>query len=99
MDNRYAPENVAEQCGLPAATIKRIAAELAHAAFEQEVVLDIPWTDWAGRRHDKMIGRPVSMHAMRGISAHSTVFHTCRALPRSEERRVGKGCVSTCKTR
>ena len=29
----------------------------------------IAWTDWAGRRHDKIIGRPVSMHAMRGISA------------------------------
>ncbi|MCB2107053.1 MAG: molybdopterin oxidoreductase family protein, partial [Rhodobacteraceae bacterium] len=38
------------------------------------------WTDWAGRRHDKMIGRPVSMHAMRGISAHSNGFQTCRAI-------------------
>ena len=27
-----------------------------------------------------MIGRPVSMHAMRGISAHSNGFQTCRAL-------------------
>ena len=27
-----------------------------------------------------MIGRPVSMHAMRGISAHSNGFHTCRML-------------------
>ena len=27
-----------------------------------------------------MIGRPVSFHAMRGISAHSNGFHTCRAL-------------------
>src|SRR5688500_14720884 len=27
-----------------------------------------------------MVGRPVSMHAMRGISAHSNGFHTCRAL-------------------
>ena len=25
-------------------------------------------------------GRPVAMHAMRGISAHSNGFHTCRAL-------------------
>ena len=39
-----------------------------------------PWTDWAGRRHERMIGRPVSMHAMRGISAHSNGFHTCRAI-------------------
>ena len=57
----------------------RIAGELAHAAFEQEITLDIPWTDWAGRKQDKMIGRPVAMHAMRGISAHSNGFHTCRS--------------------
>ena len=38
------------------------------------------WTDWAGRRHETMVGRPVSMHAMRGISAHSNGFHTCRAM-------------------
>ncbi|WP_299395392.1 molybdopterin oxidoreductase family protein [Pelagibius sp.] len=80
LDASYAPEAVAERVGIPAETIKRIAAELAEAAFEKEVVLDIPWTDWAGRRHDRMIGRPVSMHAMRGISAHSNGFHTCRAI-------------------
>ena len=33
-----------------------------------------------GRKHDKFIGRPVAMHAMRGISAHSNGFHTCRAI-------------------
>ena len=76
----YAPEAVADETGVPAQTIRRIAAELAHAAFEEEVVLDVPWTDWAGRKHDKMIGRPVSMHAMRGISAHSNGFHTCRLI-------------------
>jgi anaerobic selenocysteine-containing dehydrogenase len=27
-----------------------------------------------------MIGRPVSMHAMRGISAHSNGFQTCRMI-------------------
>ena len=40
----------------------------------------MPWTDWAGRRHETMRGRPVSLHAMRGISAHSNGFQTCRAL-------------------
>ena len=39
-----------------------------------------PWTDWAGRHHETMRGRPVSLHAMRGISAHSNGFQTCRAL-------------------
>ncbi len=79
-DDRYAPETVAARTGITAETIKRIAAELAQVAFEEEITLDVAWTDWAGRRHEKMIGRPVAMHAMRGISAHSNGFHTCRAL-------------------
>jgi len=78
--DEYSPGAVAAETGVPADDISRIAAELAHAAFEEEVVIDQPWTDWAGRKHDKMIGRPVSMHAMRGISAHSNGFHTCRMI-------------------
>tara|TARA_R100000005_G_scaffold96620_1_gene85247 strand:- start:2912 stop:5905 length:2994 start_codon:yes stop_codon:yes gene_type:complete len=80
LSESYAPEAVAERVGIPAATLRRIAAEIAEAAFENEITLDIPWTDWAGRRQEKMTGRPVSMHAMRGISAHSNGFHTCRAI-------------------
>ncbi|MGB0505001.1 MAG: molybdopterin oxidoreductase family protein [Pikeienuella sp.] len=79
-DEQYAPEAVEERCGVTAPTIKRLAAELAHTAFEEEITVDQPWTDWLGRKHDKMIGRPVSFHAMRGISAHSNGFQTCRAL-------------------
>ncbi|MGC2203266.1 MAG: molybdopterin oxidoreductase family protein, partial [Stellaceae bacterium] len=80
LDPAYAPEAVADTCGIPAATIRRLAAEMAHAAFEEEIELAVPWTDWAGRRHETMRGRPVSLHAMRGISAHSNGFQTCRAL-------------------
>ena len=80
LDDRYSPDAVAAEIGVPAATIRRIAAELAHAAFETPVVIERPWTDWSGRRHDTMIGRPISIHAMRGISAHSNGFHTCRAM-------------------
>ncbi len=80
IDDKYSPDNASKKCGIPADTIKRIAAELAHAAFEQEIELDVEWTDWAGRKQKKMIGRPVSMHAMRGISAHSNGFHTCRTI-------------------
>ena len=76
----FAPEMVAPQVGISAARIRQLAAELAEAAFSNEVVIDQPWTDWKGEKHDKMIGRPVSMHAMRGISAHSNGFQTCRAL-------------------
>ena len=80
LDPRYAPEAVADSCGIPAATIRRLAEEMARAAFEEEIELAVPWTDWAGRRHQSMRGRPVSIHAMRGISAHSNGFQTCRAL-------------------
>lgn len=76
----YAPDRAAATTGVPADTIRRIARELAQAAFEQAITLDQPWTDWAGRRHDKTVGRPVSLHAMRGISAHSNGFQTCRTL-------------------
>ncbi|MGE0717391.1 MAG: molybdopterin-dependent oxidoreductase, partial [Alphaproteobacteria bacterium] len=80
LDPRYAPEAAEKETGVPAATIRRIAAEIAHAAFAEEVVIEQPWTDWAGRRHERMVGRPIAMHAMRGISAHSNGFHTCRAI-------------------
>ncbi|MEL6236850.1 MAG: molybdopterin-dependent oxidoreductase, partial [Pseudomonadota bacterium] len=79
-DESYAPEHVAERCGIPAATIRRIAAELAHVAFEQAITLDQPWTDMNGVRHATMTGRPVAFHAMRGISAHANGFQTARAL-------------------
>ena len=80
LDARYAPEAAEAETGVPAATIRRIAAELAHAAFEQEITVETPWTDWAGRRHERFVGRPVAMHAMRGVSAHANGFHTCRAI-------------------
>ncbi|GAA6166017.1 molybdopterin oxidoreductase family protein [Pelagimonas sp. KU-00592-HH] len=80
LDARYSPDAVAETCGLTAAKIRAVAAELARVAFEEEITIDQPWTDWKGEKHDKMIGRPVAFHAMRGISAHSNGFQTCRAL-------------------
>jgi anaerobic selenocysteine-containing dehydrogenase len=80
METAYSPEVAAARTGVPAAAIRRIARELAEAAFDQEIQLEQPWTDWAGRHHTHVTGRPVSMHAMRGISAHSNGFHTCRAI-------------------
>jgi sulfite dehydrogenase (quinone) subunit SoeA len=76
----YAPEAVAEATGVPAAVTRRVAVELAKAAFESEVVIEEPWTDVWGRRHERFVGRPVAMHAMRGISAHANGFQTCRAI-------------------
>lgn len=80
LTDEYSPETAGMQCGVPAATIRRYADEMAKVAFEQTVTLDIPWTDIHGRRHEKMVGRPVAMHAMRGISAHSNGFQTCRLI-------------------
>jgi anaerobic selenocysteine-containing dehydrogenase len=82
MKDEYSPENAAKVCGVPAEEIERMTLEMAHVAFKETIEIDVPggWTDWAGRKHDKFIGRPVSMHAMRGISAHSNGFQTCRAI-------------------
>jgi sulfite dehydrogenase (quinone) subunit SoeA len=76
----HAPEAVADRCGIPAPRIRALAAELAEVAFGQAIEIDQPWTDFRGDHHDKMVGRPVSFHAMRGISAHSNGFQTARAL-------------------
>ncbi|EEX13199.1 molybdopterin oxidoreductase Fe4S4 protein [Citreicella sp. SE45] len=80
LDPAYAPEKVAERCGIAPDQIRRVAAELARAAFDAPVVLDRPWTDFRGKEHRTMPGRPVAVHAMRGISAHANGFQTCRAL-------------------
>ncbi|MCP4818250.1 MAG: molybdopterin-dependent oxidoreductase, partial [Shimia sp.] len=80
LDPQYAPEGVAERTGVTADKIKTIAADLARVAFDEAFELDHEWTDFRGETHKTMTGRPVSMHAMRGISAHSNGFQTCRAL-------------------
>ena len=80
LSDEYSPEAAERICGVPAETIERLALEMAHVAFEQAIVIECEWTDWAGRKHKSFKGRPVSMHAMRGISAHANGFQTCRAL-------------------
>ncbi len=76
----YAPEAVAERTGISAENIRKMAAELARVAFDEEISIDREWTDFRGKKHAKMVGRPVSFQSMRGISAHSNGFQTCRAL-------------------
>ncbi|EEX09452.1 molybdopterin oxidoreductase Fe4S4 protein [Ruegeria lacuscaerulensis ITI-1157] len=80
LSDEYAPEAVAEKCGVPASRIRAIAGELARVAFDEAFELNQEWTDFRGEKHSKMIGRPVAMHAMRGVSAHANGFQTCRAL-------------------
>ena len=83
---RYRDAAVRARGGEPSAaasrptTIRRIAAEIGHVAFERPITIAQPWTDTRGVRHAGFLGRPVAMHAMRGISAHSNGFQTCRAL-------------------
>ena len=76
----YAPEAVAGRTGIAADRIRALAAEIADVAFNQAIRVEQPWTDFRGDSHDHMPGRPVSFHAMRGISAHSNGFQTARAL-------------------
>lgn len=80
LDPQYAPEAVAAKTGITAGKIRAIANEIARVAFEETIELDQEWTDFRGETHKTMTGRPVSFHAMRGISAHSNGFQTCRAL-------------------
>ncbi len=80
LDPKFSPEAAAGPTGIKADHIRRIAAQLAETAFDEEIVIERPWTDLRGIHHERMIGRPVSIHAMRGISAHSNGFQTCRAL-------------------
>ena len=81
LDASYSAEAVAKTCGdcrrTPSAASPPSWRDIA---FEEPIEIAVPWTDWAGRRHETMRGRPIAMHAMRGISAHSNGFHTCRAL-------------------
>jgi len=78
--DEYTPERAAETCGVAADTIRRLARELAETAFDHAITVPQRWTDTHGREHAEMRGRPVSMHAMRGIAAHANGFHTCRTL-------------------
>lgn len=80
MSENYSPQAVAEQCGISAETITTLALEMAKIAFEETIEIPVHWTDVWGREHDKVVGRPVSMYAMRGVSAHANGFQTCRAL-------------------
>ncbi len=80
LDPRFSADAAAPLTGIPAGEIRGLAAELARVAFEERIEIAQRWTDWRGVAHDSFVGRPVAMHAMRGISAHANGFQTCRAL-------------------
>ncbi|KGW45245.1 molybdopterin oxidoreductase family protein [Burkholderia pseudomallei MSHR684] len=66
--------------GIPAATIRRLAHEMADVARDHKITLPIRWTDAWGETHDTVTGNPVAFHAMRGLAAHSNGFQSIRAL-------------------
>ena len=78
--DEYSPAAAESICGVAAADIERLALEVATAAFDSDLFIPTPWTDSAGRTQEGFVGRPVAMHAMRGISAHANGFQTCRTL-------------------
>jgi anaerobic selenocysteine-containing dehydrogenase len=80
LDPKYAPDAVARETGVSADVIRGLAAEIARVAFEEAIEIAQPWTDMNGDKHAGFVGRPVSFHAMRGISAHSNGFQTARAI-------------------
>jgi anaerobic selenocysteine-containing dehydrogenase len=76
----YTPESASEICGIPVEDIYRLARELGDTAMNQSFEMPMEWTDAWGKKHDKIIGRPVAFHAMRGLAAHSNGFQTIRAF-------------------
>ena len=79
MDEKYNPERVAETCGISAERIRTIACDIADANFSEKD-MEYVWEDCYGDHHQTIPRRPVSFHAMRGISAHSNGFNTCRLI-------------------
>ena len=80
LNPKYKPENISKLIDIDAKVIKKIAAEIAETAFEKEIEIKVDWEDHNGKKHSSFKGRPVSMHAMRGISAHSNGFNTCKLI-------------------
>ncbi len=80
LTDEYRPESAAAITGVSAQRIRGLAADIARTAFEESFEIDTVWQDMAGNIHKTITGRPVAVHAMRGISAHANGFQTCRAL-------------------
>ncbi len=76
----FLPANVSKKTGVPASIIEGLARELYQVAIEHSDEINHSWRDIYGREHKTIKKRPVALHAMRGISAHSNGFQSCRAL-------------------
>ncbi len=80
LDPQYAPEAVAERCGISAPRIRASRPNLPASPSTRRSSSTMRGPISAASTTQTMTGRPVSFHAMRGISAHANGFQTCRAL-------------------
>ena len=88
LDARYSPDEAAKVTGVPAATIRRIAAELAHAAFEQQIELRDSLDRLGGapaRAHDRT-ARQHACHA-RHLRPFERIPHLPRHPPAADPAR------------
>ena len=75
----YDLDRVASITTIPKEQIERISMEIGITARDESITLPIEWTDAWGVQHKTVTGNPVSLHAMRGLAAHSNGFQTIRA--------------------
>ena len=76
----YTPDKVEKITGIKAEDIERIGKEIGYTALYNPIEIPIEWEDIWGRKHNKLVGRPVSFHIMRGIASHSNGFQTARSV-------------------
>ena len=88
--DEYSPEAVAPRTGIPAATIRRIAAELAHTAFEQAIA--------AGRALDRCLGAAALSRRSDGRSA-CTPCAASRRTPTASTPAAPCICCRSCSAR
>lgn len=76
----YTPAKVSKITSISQEQIERIALEIGSIVKNEGISLPIEWTDSWGVKHKSVKGAPISIHAMRGVAAHSNGFQSARAL-------------------
>src|SRR3546814_19234495 len=77
--------------------IENAFAGVAQAYSENVPLLVIPAAHALSRQYIQPTFRAAEVY--RPVTKWSALTHSVQDLPRSEERRVGKECVSTCRFR
>ncbi len=90
LDKQYAPEAVAERCGIPPEQIRAIAAEIARVAFDEAIELD--------QRMDRFPRRETQDHDGPPVSA-STRCAGFRRIPTGSRPAARCMCCRSCLAR